>query len=240
MYLSVIIPAYNEEKRIGKTILSINEYLKKQNYSSEILVVDNGSTDKTKEIVDKFFQTIKNLRLIEPKKIKGYNKGYAVKKGMLETKGDYRIFTDADNSTSIEQIEKFWPYFKNGYQVVFGSRGLPKSEIKIHQPWFRELPGRMSNLLIRFLILPGIYDTQCGFKCFTAKAAEDIFSKTTIMGWGFDMEVLVIAKFLGYKIKEVPISWINDPESKVSWKDYVSTLKELLEIKWNLLRKKYK
>jgi len=191
-YLSIIIPAYNEEKRIGKTLLAINEYLTKQDYSYEILVVDGGSSDKTIEIIKKFQKSIENLRFIIRKE--EFGKGYVVREGILEARGEFRLFTDADNSTPIDQIEKFWPYFQKGYDIVI---------------------------------------------CFTAKAAQDIFKRSVINRWGFDIEILAIGRMLGYKIKEVPVVWINDPNSKVSWKDYLTTLEDLFMIKWNLIKRKY-
>jgi len=236
-YLSIIIPAYNEEKRIGKTLLAINEYLTKQDYSYEILVVDGGSSDKTIEIIKKFQKSIENLRFIIRKE--EFGKGYVVREGILEARGEFRLFTDADNSTPIDQIEKFWPYFQKGYDIVIGSRALKESEIKIRQPWFREMPGRLSNILIQIIAVSGIKDTQCGFKCFTAKVAQDIFKRSVINRWGFDIEILAIGRMLGYKIKEVPVVWINDPNSKVSWKDYLTTLEDLFMIKWNLIKRKY-
>lgn len=239
IHLSVIVPAYNEENRIGKTLTELNAYLSRQNYSYEILVVNDGSKDKTSEVIRAAISGgVKNLRLIDNKENKG--KGGVVKQGMLEAKGEYRLFSDADNSVSIEQIEKFWPYFKEDYEVVIGSIEVEGAKIEEHAAWYRRFVGHWAKLLIRMLAIWEIHDTQRGFKCFTAKAAENIFPKQTITRWGFDIEILVIAKKLGYKIKEVPVIWINPGESKVGLSAYVSTLKELLQIKWNLVRGKYR
>lgn len=239
IHLSVIVPAYNEENRIGKTLKELDAYLSRQDYSYEILVVNDGSKDKTAEVIRVAISGgIKNLRLIDNKENKG--KGGVVKQGMLEAKGEYRLFSDADNSVSIEQIEKFWPYFKEGYDVVIGSIEVEGAKIEEHAAWYRRFVGHWAKLLIRMLAIWEIYDTQRGFKCFTGKAAENIFPKQTITRWGFDIEILVIAKKLGYKIKEVPVVWINPGESKVGLSAYVSTLKELLQIKWNLIRGKYR
>ncbi len=237
IYLSVIIPVYNEEKRIGRTLEAIDKFLHNKNYSYEIIVMEAGSSDKTAEVVRNYMKTIPNLRLRKAQS--GIFKGNKIKEGMLVAKGRYRLFTDADNATPIEEVEKLLPFFNRGYEVVIGSRAVDRSTIKVHQPFYREFLGRVGNMLIQSLAVPGIKDTQCGFKCFTAKAAEDIFSKLTIMGWGFDIEVLVLANLKKYKIKEVPVIWINDPNSTVSAGAYFTTLWELFKIKINLITKKY-
>lgn len=231
MHLSVIIPAYNEEKRLAKTLNSINDYLSKQNYDSEILVVDNGSTDDTVGVVRMLGGKIKGLRLVSGQA--GRGKGFAVKKGTLEARGDYRIFTDADNSTPIEQIEKMWPYFRQDYDVVIGSRDIKGSLLDPPQPFLRKMIlGKGFRLLRKFIIgLWNIQDTQCGFKCFTEKAALNIFPKITIMGFSFDAEVLFIAQKLGYKIKEVPVHWKNDLESKVKFGDTIKMAMDLIKIR---------
>lgn len=238
IHLSVIIPAYNEEKRIGPTLESLDQYFKKQNYSYEIIVVANNCTDRTDEVVKKYQEKISHLKLIDIKN--GCDgKGCAVKIGIKQASGDYLIFMDADNSTRIYELDKFWPYFKKGFSVVIGSRALKESKIKIKQPWYREFLGRLGNLLIRIVLLPEIYDTQCGFKAFTKKAALQIFAKQKISGWGFDIEVLALARKFGFKIKEVPVTWFNAPDSKVSLTSYLSTFKELFQIKWWLWKGKY-
>ena len=237
MKLSVIIPAYNEEKRLPKTLREIDKYLSQQSYDSEIIVVNGGSTDRTPEIVREMMSEIKNLKLIERD---GLGKGDAVKTGMLEAQGDYRIFTDADNSTSIDQVEKMWPWFEKGYDVVIGSRDVRGAVLDPPQPWYRRLLGKIFRFLTHiFCGTWEILDSQCGFKGFTKRAALDIFSKISIFGWAFDPEVLVIAKKLGYKIKEIPVVWKNDPQSKVNFKGMVKMGIELLKIRWNILTKKY-
>ena len=238
MYLSVIIPAYNEEKRLSKTLNSIDNYLKKQNYEYEILVVDNGSKDKTVEIVNQLFSQIRGLRLVKGSSNQG--KGFAVKIGILESKGDFRVFTDADNSTSLDQIEKMWPEFKSGFDVVIGSRDIKGAVIPVPQPWWRRRLGDIFNLIVQiFSGIFGIWDTQCGFKGFRAEAAENIFKKTKISGFAFDVEVLILAKKMGYKIKEIPITWINDADSKVKLNGMIKMLIEVLKIRLNLIFKKY-
>jgi dolichyl-phosphate beta-glucosyltransferase len=238
VYLSIIIPAYNEEKRLPKTLREINDYLTKQSYSSEIIVVNDGSKDRTPEVVKELRGTILDLKLIS---IENSGKGYAVKKGLLEAKGEYRIFTDADNSTSIDQIEKMWPEFKQGYDVVIGSRDVKGAVLAVPQPWLRKtILGEGFKLIRKIIIgLWGIEDTQCGFKAFKGEAGEDIFSRATIRRFGFDPEVLVIAKKLGYKIKEIPITWVNDPDSKVKFKSVIKMFFEMLRIRWNLILGKY-
>ena len=235
MHLSVIIPAYNEEKRLAKTLNSINDYLSKQNYDSEILVVDNGSTDGTAGIVRMLEGRIKGLKLIEGSSSEG--KGFAVKKGMLEAKGDYRVFTDADNSTSIDQVEKMWPEFDKGFDAVIGSRDVKGAILNPSQPWLRRvILGNGFKLYRKIIIgLWGIEDTQCGFKGFKKEAAEKIFQKSKISGWTFDVEVLILARQMGYKIKEIPINWVNDPNSKVKIGSIIEMAIGLLKLKLNLL-----
>jgi len=237
MHLSVIIPAYNEAKRITKTLISIRDYLSREPYDWEVLVVSDGSTDNTAEIVNEFASQNKGFRLIDNEE--NHGKGYVVRQGMLEAKGDYRLFTDADNSTTIDHLEKFWPYITDGFDIVIASivaKGatLAHSE-KFYKRWF----GKLGNLWIQFWLLPGIWYSRRGFKMFTKKAAEDIFSKVIESGWIFDDEVLALARKLKYKIKEVPIHWVNDPESKVKLRDYPKSLLGALKIRWNLLRGRY-
>lgn len=237
-YLSVIIPAYNEAERITPTLFEVDKYLSEQEYTFEILVVDDGSKDKTKEIVEKLSQgPIKILRVEGFEENRG--KGAAVSHGMLESRGEVRLFMDADNSTSIEEIEKLLPYLKKGFRVVIGSRALPTSEIPVAQPFYKILSGRLGNIFTRILVLRKIRDTQCGFKLFTQKAAEKIFSRTMISGAIFDVEVLVITKLCGYRIKEVGIKWVNDFDSRFGWRSYIQSLKDTFKIKWNLWRGKY-
>ncbi len=238
IYLSVIVPAYKEEKRIVKTLKEIDKYLSKQTYAYEIIVVNDGSPDRTAEVVRKVIPEIKNLRIINNKT--NHGKGYVVRQGLLEAKGKYRVFTDADNSTSIDQIEKMWPEFQNGYEVVIGSRDIKGAVITVPQTWWRIMLGNIFNLIVQIISgLFGIWDTQCGFKGFTKKAVEDIFPKCKINRFAFDVEVLVLVKKLGYKIKEIPVVWINDQASTVGFKSMVKMLIEVFQIRWNLISKKY-
>jgi len=241
MYLSIIIPAYNEERRLPKTLAEIDKYLRGQTYDYEILVVNDGSKDKTAEVVKSLIPDVKHLRLIDNKENNG--KGYVVRQGMLEAKGEYRVFTDADNSTSIDHLEKMWPEFEKGADVVIGTRDPRDAKGACQafpQSWLRRRLGDIYNILVQIICgLWGIWDTQCGFKGFSKKAAEDIFPRCKIDRFSFDSEILVIAKKLGYKIKEIPVYWINDPESKVKFKSMVKMGIDLLKIRWNLIRRVY-
>jgi len=237
IYLSVVIPVYNEEKRIINTLGSIGNFLAKQKYASEVLIVSDGSTDRTIEVVKPFAAKISNLRIIDNKE--NHGKGYVTRQGMLEAKGERRVFMDADNSTSLEQVDKFLPFFEQGYDVVIGDRDLKESKIAVRQSRFKEALGDFGNFLIQSLAVPGIEDTQCGFKVFSKKASEEIFKKMTIDRWGFDIEALALALKLGYKIKTVPVTWVNDPNSKVKLSGYINTFVELARIKWNLMTGKY-
>lgn len=238
MYLSIIVPAYNEEKRLPKTLEEIDIYLKKQSYDYEIIVVSDGSKDRTVEVVKNLMTEIKNLKILDFKENQG--KGFGVRQGMLEAKGEYRLFTDSDNSTSIDQVEKIWPEFKKGYDIVIGSRDVKGAVLDPPQPLYRRILGGVFGLLTRIICGTwGIKDTQCGFKGFTKKAVEDIFPRCTINRWAFDPEILIIGKLLGYKTKEIPIYWKNDPESKVKFKSMVKMGIDLLKIRWNLITKKY-
>jgi len=236
--LSVVIPAYNEAKRIGVTLESVDQYLRKQNYSYEIIVVANNCTDNTDKVVQKYQKSIANLRMIDlGPGVPG--KGGAVKEGLLRSNGQYAVFMDADNATRITEIGKFWAYFEQGYEVVFGSRDIEGAEVKVSQSWLRETMGKMGNLLIRVVLLPGIKDTQCGFKAFSRQAIKIIFPQQKISGWGFDMEVLALARRAGLKIQGVPVVWYDIPGSKVSLKGYVETFRDLFKIRLNLWLGKY-
>jgi dolichyl-phosphate beta-glucosyltransferase len=237
--LSVIIPAYNEEKRIPKTLDAIDSYFKNQNYGYEIIVSDGGSSDRTPEIVLEKAKNIKNLKLVRARNCKG--KGGAVKAGMTAAQGDFRVFTDADNSTSIDQVEKMWPEVEAGFGVVIGSRDVKGAILDPPQPWLRKIILGDGFKLYRKIIIGlwGIEDTQCGFKGFSKEAALKVFPKAKIEGWAFDPEVLVLAKREGFKIKEIPVSWKNDLDSKVKPTAILEMAADLLRIKWNLITKKY-
>lgn len=239
MYLSVIIPAYNEARRLPKTLNSIDEYLKKQTYDYEIIVISDGSEDGTANVVNNLIPQIRNLRIIDNKENRG--KGYVVRQGILEASGEYKVFTDADNSTSIDQVEKMWPHFKEGYEIVIGSRDIKGAVLDPPQPWIRNVVlGEGFKLFRKIMIgLWGIQDTQCGFKGLTRKAAGEILPKCKIDRWAFDPEILVIANKYGYKIKEFPVYWKNDPESKVKFKAMIKMAIDLLRIRLNSIKGLY-
>lgn len=235
IYLSIIIPAFNEEKRIGNTLWKIDNYLKAQAYTSEIILVDDGSTDGTVAIVTELIDRIETLRIVKNGENRG--KGYSVKNGFMNARGKFLLFSDADLATPIKETEMMLKIMESGYDLALGSRGLKESDIKIHQPWYREIMGTVFNLLVRALAVKGFKDTQCGFKCFTREAAIQICKKQRIERFSFDVEMLYIAKKLGYKIKECPVQWFDSPHSKVNAvKDSYQMMIDLLKIRINDLR----
>lgn len=236
---SIVIPAYNEEHRIKGTLLLINDYIQTKKLSAEIITVSDGSTDKTNEVIESCKNKMQNLSSIYLRE--NHGKGHAVKCGVEMSRGKYILFADADNSTPIEELEKLLNALKNNRaQIAIGSRYLHGSKIQIKQPKLRFAIGRIGNLLISLFLLDGIKDTQCGFKLFEHKAAKEIFSMQKVKRFGFDMENLVIANLLGYKIVEVPVSWFNSPESRLRpIKDALITLKDLIRIKLNLWSGRY-
>ncbi|MDD5547440.1 MAG: glycosyltransferase family 2 protein [Candidatus Pacebacteria bacterium] len=236
-FLSIIIPAYNEAKRLPMTLIDIDKHLKDQDFTYEIIVVNDGSKDETADVVNRFLSLIDHLKLIDNKHNSG--KGAVVRQGMLEAKGKWRLFMDADNSTSIVEFNKMIPYFQN-YQVVIADRDLKESRLIPPQPWYKRVLGNFGNLIIQILLLPGIWDTQCGFKCFSEEAVQKIFSVSKIDRWGFDVEALALAKKLGYKIKRIPIFWVNDIRSHVKLSAYLEVFKEVFKIRWWLWKGDYK
>lgn len=232
--LSVVIPAYNEERRLPTTLDDVVSYLGAQTYRSEIIVSDDGSTDRTVAVVRASDGGRVALRLVQAADKKNHGKGAAVRRGMLDALGAYRLFMDADNSTTVDHVERFWAFFQAGYDVVIGSRDVPGAIVAVHQPWYKELAGNLGNVVVRSLAVPGMYDTQAGFKMFTAKVVTDIFPALTINGWGFDIEILAVAREKGYRIKEAPITWLNDPESKVRAATYFEVLGDVWRIRRNL------
>ncbi len=240
IFLSVIIPAYNEQNRIAPTLLDVDSWLSKQDFNYEILVINDGSTDKTKEVVQKISQISSKIQLID--NFKNQGKGAVVKQGMLTAKGQWRLFMDADNSTTINHFEKIIPLIKQNYDIVIGSRDSKDAKgakQAIKQPLIKRLFGNLGNLVIQIVAVPGIWDTQCGFKAFSQRAARDIFSRSLIKKWGFDVEALFLARKLGYKIGVIPVYWKNDPNTHVSWKGYLITFKEVFQIRLNYWQKKY-
>ena len=236
-HLSVVIPTYNAEKIIEPTLKSVRDYLSKQSYDYEILVVNDGSTDKTAEVLSNLKSQIPNLKLLDNKE--NHGKGWVVKQGMTEAKGDWRLFMDDDNSTTIDHLDKFWPFTAEGYEVVVASIAVKGSQVAKVEKFYKRLFGKLGNLWIQFWVLPGIWDTQRGFKLFSAKASQAIFPKLTINRWGFDVETLALARKFGFKIKEAPINWRNEGQSRVKPSAYFQVLLEVLKIRWNLWVNKY-
>ena len=237
--LSIVIPVYNEELRLKKNVVATIGYLERRHYDYEVVIVNDGSTDATNEIIGELMRLFKTIRLIDYAPNRG--KGYAVKLGMLEGKGEYIFFIDADGSTPIETLEELLPYLQKGKaDIVIGSRNMQESKREVTQPYYRRLLGKVGTYLIRRLVLPDVEDSQCGFKGFTNKAAHDIFSLTTIRRWGFDFEVLVLGQERGYQIKEVPVRWLDSTGSRLRpIRGAISTFIELLQVKRNILSGKY-
>lgn len=240
IYLSVIIPAYNEEKRLTKTLKSVIAYLQQKNYSYEIIVVSSQSTDNTVGLVRDMKRGTPNLDVIDTPINKG--KGDAVRVGMLAASGKIRLFMDADNATDISHFEGMRPLFDDGYEVVICSREARDAEgatQAVSQPFHKRLLGDLGNLFIQIVAVRGIWDTQCGFKAFRNFAAEKIFSQSRITGFGFDIEVLALSRLFGYKIGIIPAHWINDPDTKVNLFSYIKVLLETIRIGWYLRKGAY-
>ncbi|MEK9194556.1 MAG: glycosyltransferase [Patescibacteria group bacterium] len=233
-FLSVIIPAYNEEKRLPLTLIDIDKHLSRAEYSYEIIVLNDGSVDSTAEIVKRFGNIVKNLRLIDNQENRG--EGAVVRQGMLSAKGNWRLFLGAHNSVSIDHFNKMTPYFsagggsafgrKESYDVVIGSRG-------------KRIIGGPGNLIIRKFILKGPWDTRCGFQCFSEEAANRIFRLTRINRSAFNIEILALANFLGFRIKEIPVKWAKHKRFRTSFKNLFSTFFDVIKIWWRLKKGKY-
>jgi dolichyl-phosphate beta-glucosyltransferase len=224
-FLSIIIPAHDEESRLPGALGQVFGFLEKQAYTAEVVVVENGSRDRTLEVARGFLQSFPGLRVLH-EDLPG--KGHAVRLGMLEAIGEYRIFADADFSMPVEQINRFLPPACS-CDIAIASREVAGA-VRYGEPGFRHLTGRVYNFLIRSLVLPGLQDTQCGFKCFRAGVAEDIFPYQTLSGWSFDVEVLAIARRRGYTIVEIGIPWYYNTGSKISvlhqsWRMFIDLLK---------------
>ncbi len=227
MDLSFIIPAYNEESRIEKSLRAALDYFADVPYSWEIIVVDDGSGDGTADRVKRFAE--EGVRLLEQQKNMG--KGAAVRRGMLEGTGKARIFSDADFSTPVEETARAMELL-GAYDIAIGSRAVDRSSVEVHQPWYRETMGKIFNLFVQAIAIPGIKDTQCGFKAFRSEAAEEIFSRSRIDGFSFDVEALYIGRRLGYSITEFPVRWINDERSTLNpVTDSMRMFAELLKVR---------
>jgi len=235
-FLSIVIPAHNEETRLPPSLAQVFEFLQKQSYSAEVLVVENGSVDKTLEVARSFTARYPMLRVLHEDR---RGKGLAVQRGILEAQGAYRFICDADLSMPVVEVNRFIPPQLASLDIAIASREVPGS-VRYNEPLYRHWGGRGVNLLIRLLALPGLRDTQCGFKCFRAEVAEDIFRHQTITGISFDPEVLYIARRHGYSIVEIPVPWYYSSESRIHlFQDTLSLVHDLLTIRKNAHRGVY-
>ena len=227
--VSIVIPAFNEAHRVPATLDHIQRYLATTSLTAEIIVVDDGSQDGTAEVVRQRAAQWPQLRLVSAERNGG--KGAAVRLGMAAASGRYRVFSDADLSVPIEDLDLLLQALRSGAGIAIASRALRDSRVELHQPWYRETMGKIFNKLVRIFVLGGVHDTQCGFKAFTAEVADRVFPALQTRGFGFDVEVLYRAKQAGYKIVEIPTRWINSPQSRVHpVRDSLAMFLELLAI----------
>jgi len=231
--LSVVIPAFNEEQRLPDTLTRLVGFLERWPGSHEILLVDDGSTDRT---VERAQEVCPSILVTRSRRNRG--KGHAVREGMRRATGRRRLMTDADLSTPIEELERLLQQMERGYDVVIGSRALPGAQIQVHQPIYREALGRLFNLLVRWLVVPGLHDTQCGFKLFSEEAAR-VFEVTRLDGFCFDVEALFVARKRGLRIAELPVTWRNDAATRVTALRGALAFADLLRIRQNALLGRY-
>ncbi len=233
--LTIVIPAYNEESRLPASLRKIDEFLRQQPYQAEVLVVENGSRDDTSGVVNRFRADHPYVRLLHSAK----GKGTAVREGMLNAAGDYALICDADLAMPIAETSKLLSAVQNGCDVAIASRE-GEGAVRYAEPYYRHLMGRVFNGIVRVLAIPGLQDTQCGFKMFRRAAARDVFTRQTMGGWAFDVEVLAIALRRGYKVAEVPIHWYFMTESKISpFRDTISMVREVFKVRQNVRRGLY-
>lgn len=236
LLLTILFPAHNEEDRLPASLLEVDAFLSQQNYSFELLIIENASSDHTLDIAKEFAATHSYARVIH---VDLPGKGRAVQTGMLAARGEFRFICDVDLSMPIEEIKNFLPPKQSNYDIAIASREA-KGAVRYGEPHYRHIVGRIFNTLVRLLTLPELNDTQCGFKCFTADAAEKLFPLMTIPGWTFDVEILAIARSWGYRIIEVPIPWYYRGNSKVHvMRDSLKMAIDLLDIRRNLRTGKY-
>jgi glycosyltransferase involved in cell wall biosynthesis len=232
-YISIVVPAYNEALRIGPSIEGILRFIDARQFEAEVILVDDGSVDDTSKIASAF-----PLRIIRNGSNRG--KGYSVQRGVLEAKGAWVLFTDADLSAPIEELDSLLEVGEKGADVVIGSRAVDRSKISVHQSRFREMGGIFYNLTVRLTLGLPIQDTQCGFKLFRRETTSQVFRNQTIHGFGFDPEILFLAKRQGLTIREVPVAWSHDAGSKVHFfSDGLEMFLDLARIRWNALRGSY-
>ncbi len=237
IYLSVIIPAYREKEKIGGNLLEIESFLSGKNFDYEIIVVVDGSPDNIAQVAQNYASQVKNLRVIN--NAENHGKGFVVRQGLFESRGKYVVFLDADGSTSITHVDKFLSAMEKGVDVVIGSRKIRGAFIQIHQSKYREMMGSVSGWLIRIVL--GLWkfpDTQCGFKMLNRKAAHKIASEMKIDRFGFDFELIALAKIFQFKIEQIPVRWLNEEESAVKLfgpNGYFQALADLFKIKWYII-----
>jgi dolichyl-phosphate beta-glucosyltransferase len=235
--LSIIIPAYNEELRLPATLSSIAAYMRSSKRNIEVIVVDDGSRDKTVAVAEQFLNEIPSLRVVSNGENRG--KGYSVRHGMQEARGDIVLFTDADLSAPIEEVEKLLPAMKTN-DVAIGSRAMDRSQITVHESPFREFAGIIFNKIVRLILWLPFVDTQCGFKAFRREPCKIIFEQQTIERFGFDPELLYLARHHGLRSVEISVRWGHSPATKVSMmRDSMMMFVDVFVIRWNSLTGKY-
>ncbi len=225
--LSVVIPAFNEERRLPGTLSAILPYLRARGETFEVVVVDDGSTDRTADVAE---QAGPEVRVLKNPGNRG--KGYSVRNGMLNARGEWRLMSDADLSTPVEELKRLEAAIRDGAEIAIASRAVSGANLEKRQSILRESSGRFFNLLVRWLHLPGIMDTQCGFKLFSAAAAEAAFRDSKLDGFAFDVEALVLAKKAGFRIVEVPVTWRNDEQSRVSFGRGLAAFVDLFRLRF--------
>lgn len=242
--MSVIIPAYKEGERIGRTLLDIDKYFKTKTFEYEILVIVDGAADNTADVARNYGHQVSGLRVIGNPE--NHGKGYVVRQGLLEARGRYRLFMDADGSTSISHLDVFLPQFEQeGYDVVIGSRDVKGADIEVHQPFYREFLGNMGNWIIRLTLGLWSYpDTQCGFKMLSAEAAQEVAGRMVVDRFGFDFELIALAKKLGFRIKQMPVRWIDEAEGSTvkltGPNGYIQVLIDLFKTRLRLSAGRYR
>jgi dolichyl-phosphate beta-glucosyltransferase len=225
---SVVIPAYNEEARIGSTLAAIHQYMERRGLEHEIIVVDDGSSDGTAALVARDFPEVRLL-----KNAVNLGKGAGVRTGLFAAQKPFVLFTDSDLSTPIEELERFEWEFSQGADMVIASRALPESKLELRQPWWRELSGRSFNTLVRLISGLPFMDTQCGFKAYRLEVAREIAKRQQLDGWAFDVEQLHLARLLGFRVRETPVRWINSPDTRVRFlKASLQMLGEVVRVRF--------
>jgi dolichyl-phosphate beta-glucosyltransferase len=234
--LSIVVPAYNEGWRLPETLATLFSFLASQSYRSEVIVVENGSSDNTSAVVERLTPRYESLRLLS---IKEAGKGRAIRAGVLEAQGEAVFLCDADLSTPATEIRRFLTTLHSGYDIVVGSREGPGA-IRYAEPEYRHVMGRVFNRTVQFLAVPDIQDTQCGFKAFSAPCARELFSRQTLTGWAFDVEILYLARKFGYRVAEIPVEWRFNSDTKVrALPDTWAMLRDIFKIRGNDLLGRY-